>query len=127
MLLLDAMVRRGESLAQLLTMLIVFAFVLFLAYVTSKFAGNIQRGRLQVGNMQVMETMQLAAGKYLQIVKAGEQYLLIAVTKDQVTFLCELDKEHLDFTKQDNSGVEFRKILSGIQKSGKVDNHEEEE
>lgn len=115
-----------DSLAQLFTMIIVFVLVLGLAYLTSRFAGNIQRGRLRAGNMQVMETMQIATGKYLQIVYAGGKYILIALTKDNVTFLCELQEEQLQFAAQNTTDMDFKKVLAGIH-SSRVDEHEKED
>lgn len=115
-----------ESLAQLFTMIVVFLLVLFLAYLTSRLAGNIQRGRTHAGNMQVMETMQIATGKYLQIVCAGGKYVLIALTKDNVTFLCELEEEQLRFAGQDTTGIDFKRVLAGLH-SSKVDEHEKED
>lgn len=114
-----------ESLAQLFTVIIVFIFVVGLAYLSSRLAAGIQKNRMQCGNIQVLETMQIAANKYLQIVCAGEKYILIAVTKDNVTFLCELEKEQLEFIKKDPENISFKQILKGIQGS-KVEKDEKE-
>ena len=47
------------------------------------------------GNIQVLETLKITQNKYLQIVRAGDKYLVIAVCKDTVTMLAEVSKESL--------------------------------
>ena len=43
----------------------------------------------------VLETIRIANGKFLQLVKAGEQYFVIAVGKDEVTKIAELTEDQL--------------------------------
>ena len=68
-------------------------------------------------NMEVVDTMRISSSKYLQIVRAGDKYLAIAVCKDTVTMLAEIPKESLML--QDNmqtGGYQpgFREILEKI-------------
>ena len=44
----------------------------------------------------VLETIRIANGKFLQLVKAGEQYFVIAVGKDEVTKIAELTEDKKD-------------------------------
>lgn len=48
--------------------------------------------QMSKGNLTVLETIRIANGKFLQLVKAGEQYFVIAVGKDEVTRLQNLQK-----------------------------------
>jgi flagellar protein FliO/FliZ len=54
-----------------------------------------QQARVHNKNLQLVETLQIGNGKYVQIVKAGEVYLVIAVGKEEVSVLAQLTKEQL--------------------------------
>ena len=51
-------------------------------------------------NIKVIETFKIAPSKYLQIIKMGKKYFAIGVTKEQITFLTELDETQLDLDLQ---------------------------
>ena len=63
----------------------------------------------------------------MAVVRCGKKYLAIAVTKDSVTRLCELDESELDLTElQDTSGkLEFKDFMDQakkvLKKGGKRD------
>ena len=62
--------------------------------------------------MEVMETLRISNNKYLQIVRAGEKYFCMAVCKDTVTMLGEIQKEEMVFSENNlNAGMDFQKIL----------------
>ncbi len=82
---------RAESITQFLTVLLVFILVLALTYLTTRFVGGYQKTRSITRNFEVIETYRIANGKYLQIVKVGQKYVVIGVGKDTVTNICELD------------------------------------
>ena len=62
-----------------------------------------------------METSRIAPNKYLQIVRAGDKYILLAVCKDTVTMLSELDPDTLK-PKQETAQMDFRQILEKARK-----------
>lgn len=84
-----------ESLAQFLTALFIFIFVLLITWFTTRLIGNMQKQRMTGTNIEVIETTKITPSKYLQIIRAGEKYLLIAVCKDTVTMLTELSEDSL--------------------------------
>lgn len=98
------------SFAQLLTMLIIFVAVLALTYVTTRWIAGIQNGTAgSRRNIRVIETLKLTTNKYIQIVKAGEKYLVIGVAKDTITMLTELSEEEIQFAGE-QSPMKFRDI-----------------
>lgn len=107
---------RLSSFAQLITLLIVFVFVLALTYYATKWMAKIQKSQFRNPNIEVIETFRLSNTKYIQIVKLGEKYVAIAVGKDTVTFLTELDESQLDFTKtmEGTNTLEFHEILKKV-------------
>lgn len=114
-----------RSVAQFLTVLIVFVFVLFLTYWTTRIAGNVKKQQMSGKNIQVMETVAISSSKYLQIIKVGSRYFIIGVCKDTMTYLCELKEEDLDFSANVGSGESFKNILERFKNNGQVVNNEE--
>lgn len=107
---------RLSSFAQLITLFIVFVFVLALTYYATKWMAKIQKSQFRNSNIEVIETFRLSNTKYIQIVKLGGKYVAIAVGKDTVTFLTELEAEELDLTKplDKTEKIEFHEILKKV-------------
>ena len=107
---------RLSSFAQLITLLIVFVFVLALTYYATKWMAKIQKSQFRNSNIEVVETFRLSNTKYIQIVKLGGKYVAIAVGKDTVTFLTELDATELDLDKPlgKTENLEFHEILKKV-------------
>lgn len=82
-----------ESILQLVTVFIIFIFVLIVTYVTTRWIGNYQKTQLSNSNIQVIETYKVTNNKFLQIVKMGDKYIAIAICKDSITMLTEIDKD----------------------------------
>lgn len=82
---------RAESFTQFLTVILVFILVLGLTYLTTRFVGSYQKVRGACRNFEVIETLKITNGKYLQIVRIGGKYVVIGIGKDTVTNICELD------------------------------------
>ena len=116
-----SMSSRIEAFAQLLTLLIIFIFVLAVTYYVTRFVGNYQNNNLSGSNINILETMRIANNKYIQIVKIGSRVFAIAVAKDTVSYLCELDEDELIY-KESSSGKmlinndNFKEILEKFKK-----------
>lgn len=105
---------RFESVWQLFTVSIVFVVVLGLAYYTTKWIAKIQKRQVFNKNIEVIETFRVTTNKYIQIVRTGEKYLVIAVAKDTITMLTEIDKEQIDLSENLEQNESFSEILSKI-------------
>lgn len=119
-----------ESLAQFLTALLIFVFVLVITWLTTKYIGNLQKQRMTGTNIEIIETTKITPTKYLQIIRAGEKYLLIAVCKDTVTMLTELPKDSLALENGSVSEqMDFKILLekAKIKLSGKTTEKEQAE
>lgn len=116
-----SMSSRIEAFAQLITLLIIFIFVLAVTYYVTRFVGNYQKNKLSGSNINILETMRIANNKYIQIVKMGSRVFAIAVAKDTVSYLCELDEDELIY-KESSSGKmlinndNFKEILEKFKK-----------
>ena len=68
-------------------------FIIYLSYVVSKYVG---RGMNKNGNshyMRVVDQLMVGQDRYVAVVQAGDKYLLIGVTSQQISLLRELDPE----------------------------------
>lgn len=86
---------RMDSYLQFITVLILFVFVLLITYWTTRWIANYQKGKATNGNLEVIETCRISSNKYVQILRVGEKYLVIAIGKDEIYMLAELKEEDL--------------------------------
>ena len=107
----------AESVAQFLTVLLVFIFVLVLTYLTTRLAGSYQKSKMVGGNFDVVETFKITNGKYLQIVRVGEKYILLGIGKDSVNMICELSEEELVLKPEKTFATDsFKSIIENAKK-----------
>lgn len=101
-----------DAAAQFFTVLIIFIAVLALTYYTTKWTASYQKGRLSSKNIEVIETFKLTTNKYIQIIRTGQKYLVIALCKDTVTVLTELEEAEIQrLEATDGNGFRFQDIL----------------
>lgn len=102
-----------SSFVELFTVLLVFVFVLAITYATTKWIGNYQKGKINCRNIQVIETYKVTTNKYIQILRIGNKYLAVAIGKDEMSMLMELDENDIMLDTQEESvkPVDFREIM----------------
>lgn len=96
MMLTASAVSTLRSLGQLVWVLMLFVLVLLLTLLTTRWIAKYQQGQLHNQNLKLLETLKVSANGYIQIIKAGDVYLVIAVSKDHIEKLAEIPKEQLD-------------------------------
>ena len=84
-----------DSFVQLITVLIIFVFVLILTYFTTRWMAGIQKGRSFNKNLRIIETISVGNNKMISIVEAGTKYIVVSIGKDDVNYLTELKEEEL--------------------------------
>ncbi len=85
----------SNSFAEVMTVLIIFVFVLALTYFVTRFIAGYQKGKTFSGNVEILETRKISQNKYIQIVRIGEKYLALGIGKDEMNVLTEINKEEL--------------------------------
>ena len=105
-----------DSYLQFMTVLILFVFVLAITYFVTRWMANYQKGKAGTGNLEIIETCRVASNKYIQIVRAGEKYLVIAVGKDEVHMLSELSAIELNLQKGEMQTDGFADILEKVKR-----------
>ncbi len=90
-----------DSFLKLIATLLIFVFVLAITYLCTKWIGNYQRIKIKSGNLHIIESIPAGNGKMICLVKAGTQYLVVAVGREEIHFLSSLTEEQLtDFSFQ---------------------------
>ncbi|WP_026651276.1 flagellar biosynthetic protein FliO [Butyrivibrio proteoclasticus] len=108
-----------DSYLQLVSVLIIFVLVLLATYYVSKWIANYQRGTVSSGNIELIETCRISTTNYVQIVRVGQKYIAIAVSKDSITNLGEVSKEDLVFKDEEAKTVTFKEIFEKIKSEKK--------
>lgn len=111
-----------ESFIQLVGVLLAFVIVLVLTYYTTKWVGGYQKNQMSGREFKVVDTIRIANGKCVQILKLGDVYLVVAVGKDEVTMLAKLTEDEIGLTEDEISGI-FR--TSGTNTSGAQESFQE--
>ena len=117
-----------DLIAQLFFILIVLIGVIVLAvYVTKLVAGAkyVRRGNK---NLRLMDSLGLGFQNGIHLVKAGKKYVLLGITKDKISFLCELSESDIEDAEQD-MGLElpsFENYLNRILRKNKDGRHDEQ-
>lgn len=105
-----------DSIVQLITLILIFAFVLAITYLATRWVANVQKTKQMGSNIKIIETVRISNSKYMQIVKIGSECFAIAVCKDTVTYLCPVNEDELVMhdssyeTKSDNFKAIFEKF-----------------
>lgn len=105
-----------NSFIQLVGLIIIFVFILFVTYFVTKWVGGYQKTQMSGHEFQVIDTIRIAGGKFVQIVKLGDVYLVIAVGKDEVTMLAKLTEEEIGLTEEEITS--FQQAAKGIMPTG---------
>lgn len=123
-----------NSFLDLITVLLIFVFVIAITLFTTKYIANYQKMQNAGKNIEVLETYRISQSKYIQIVKIGKKCVAIAVSKDTVTLLTTLEEEDVKFQEVPGEGKSFKEILASLKQTKtpketleKTDSLEEEE
>ena len=110
---------KASNIWELLGLIFILILVILGAYYISKLVANLKLGQLKDSNFKVIDTFQFATNKMLMIVQVGERYMLIAVSKEQVQYLTELNEDDIVFnmeSSQEKRTLNFKTILDSIKK-----------
>ncbi len=115
MIILELGMSNSDSILQLLGVSILFVFILVITYYTTKFVGGAKLGQTKKGNFKVLETYKIAQNKYLQLVQIGTRYFVIAIGKDDIRSLVELQESEIIQQEQfDKQNIKFIDVLTNF-------------
>ena len=98
------------SILQFFTVLIIFILVLGVTAWVTRWTANYQ-SQMSRGNIEIIETARISQNKYLQIVRAGKTYMVIAVCKDTVTMLGEVSEDELTLDDPSAKRTSFKELF----------------
>lgn len=108
---------------QLISVLVIFVFVLVITYVTTRWMAGFQKSRSYNKNLKIIETIAVGNNKLISIVAVGKKYIAVSVGKDDVHFLTEIkedelkDLSFLDEPDKESAKESFANILEKLKKS----------
>ena len=119
------------TIGNLFIVLLLFIFIIYLAYFATKKMGK----RLSIKgvankNIKILESVSIGQNKSIVIIESAGKVLLIGVTQNEITLICELDENMIDKSEDDKNvgGMEFSKAFKTAleQKFGKKFNKSKE-
>lgn len=109
---------RVESFAQVITVLIIFVFVLGLTYFVTRWIASYQKGKMSSNNIETIEAHRIAQNRHIQIVRIGEKYFALGIGKDEVHVISELSKDELILREENAKAFpDFKQLLNRAKKS----------
>ena len=103
---------------QLLGYILIFAAILFLAYIAARLVGKKTSASMQSKHMQLIEQISLGIDKRLLLVRVGSEYFLFLSGKKEFkqvakVKLDESDEKQIKEGESKNAvGTDFRQVLS---------------
>lgn len=109
-----------DSFFKLISVLLVFVFVLAITYVVTRWMAGYQKVRMKSKNLQIVESIPAGNNKMICLVKAGTEYLVVSIGKDEIHPLMTLKEEQLtdfSFMNEDDeliTGESFQEIFGQL-------------
>ncbi|MBQ6407286.1 MAG: flagellar biosynthetic protein FliO [Butyrivibrio sp.] len=103
-----------DSYLQFISVLIIFIVVLGATYYATKWMANYQKGADIGKNIEVVETCKISATKYVQIIRIGNRYVAIGVSKDQIVNLGDVLSDELMLNTGEKENMSFKDVLEKI-------------
>lgn len=116
---------KDSSLFNVISLLLIFVFVLVLAYFTAKLTAKLQGNPLNKrANIKIVETFRLGGNKFISIAKIGDNYYALGFGKDEITLIDKLDKDSINISEQPASTEKrsFKDIMKSINNEESQDN-----
>lgn len=104
------------GIARFITVLVLFVVVLWVTWAVTKWTGSYQKGKWAGGNIEMLESFRIASDKYVQIIRVADKYIAIAVSKDNVTFLAQIEESELVRRDEPDGGskLSFQELLEKV-------------
>lgn len=97
--------------AQLITVLIVFVAVLAVTAVVTKWLANYQKSQNSGRNTELIETTRIGNNKWIQIVRVGKTIKVLGISKDNITYLGDIDPSELKEQPMGNGMPAFKSMF----------------
>jgi len=115
---------------QVIFLFVLFAIIIAAAYYVTYYVAKLQQKSKINNNLQIIEAISIGQGKSIQIVRVGNEYVVIGVTKGNIQLLQTLGSDDInDYSdKNGQSVIPFKEILNkyklGKSEDSGEDHHE---
>jgi len=94
-------------------LLIIFIFVIGLAYFITKKLASLGTLRMQGKNMKILETIQIGMNQHIHLIEVGDKMFIIGVSKENICYLSEVDDKSIDLSlyQMSNKTPSFEQYL----------------
>lgn len=108
------------SVLQLIGLIFLCILVVAASYYTTKFVGKKQLGSGKNSNFKVIDAYRISQTKSIQLIQIGERYFVIAVCKDSINLIAELQKEEILHWPMDAKSSNFGEVFSQLKQKHKT-------
>ena len=117
----------NRSELQVIFLFVLFAIIIAAAYFVTFYVAKLQRKSKDNNNLQIIEAISIGPGKSIQIVRVGNQYVVIGVTKGNIQLLQTLGSDDIEVNNLMNnqSVIPFKDILNKYKKEKPEDSGED--
>jgi flagellar protein FliO/FliZ len=115
---------------EVIFLFVLFAIIIAAAYYVTYYVAKFQKASKNNNNLQIVEAISVGPGKSIQIVRVGNKYIVIGVTKGNIQLLQTLGLDDIceNSNKNSQSIIPFKQILNkykmGKPKDSGEDHHE---
>lgn len=105
-----------QSILELIGIVIIFLIILAAAYLASVFVGKTQgKGYLaRQKNIKLIETFRISSSQFLQIVKIGNRYFALAVSRNHIELIAELSEDEIFLQETVDATIPFQNIFEKV-------------
>lgn len=82
-----------QNFLQLMGTLLIFLLVLIVTWMVTRWIGGYQKTQMSNKNLKLLETIRVGNNKLISVVQAGGAYYVVAIGKDEIHLLGELDEK----------------------------------
>jgi flagellar protein FliO/FliZ len=100
--------------ARIFFVIVMFVFVAFSAYYTTRFISTSKRKTGGAGNIKIVEGAAVGAQANIQLVCVAGKYFLIGVTKENVNFLTEISGDDINLSEPAKVFIPFESYLNKV-------------
>ena len=97
--------------AQMLGFLLALAFVVFLAIVVTRLVASQRLRGFSNRNIKIIESIGVGHQGSVCILQIGTDYILVGVTKENITFLQNINNDNIIVPQAENYQTSFKKYL----------------
>lgn len=105
---------------QLIGLVFLLIIILIATYYTSRFVGGYKLNQMKNSNFQVIDNYRISQHKMIQIVKIANKYIVIAIGKDTINYITELDEAEVVMKEMNNDQkMSFKATLDKLRNINK--------